>query len=224
MNARDAILSKIKGQVAGNSVETARRAAVANRLASAPKGVIPQRGQLDASGLIELFCDRAQAVQATTKHVDTYDEIPDAISDYLRQRNLPQSIRMGEDERLGSINWSDWPQVTTAVGPTAGDDPIGLSHANGGAAETGTLVLTSGSENPTTLNFLPENHIVVIKAQDIEGDYEAALGRIRETYGKGRMPRTVNLVTGPSRSADIQQKLLLGAHGPRALHIIVVNG
>ena len=72
--------------------------------------------------------------------------------------------------------------------------------------------------------FLPENHIVVVKSSDIEGDYETALGRIRDEHGKGNMPRTVNMITGPSRSGDIEQKILLGAHGPRSLHIIVVDG
>ena len=223
MNARDAILTKIKNQIAGNTDDTARRAAVANRMATAPKGVIPERGQLDAPARQALFCDRAEAVQATTCKVGSHADIPEAVSDFLRQRNLPQSIRMGEVGQLASIDWSASPQLTTATGPTAGDDATGLSHAIAGVAETGTLVLTSGAENPTTLNFLPENHIVVINASDIDGDYETALGRVREIHGKGRMPRAVNFITGPSRSADIQQKLLLGAHGPRALHIIVVD-
>jgi len=72
--------------------------------------------------------------------------------------------------------------------------------------------------------FLPDNHIVVIAAEDVAGDYETVFARIRDTYGKGEMPRTVNLITGPSRSADIEQTLLLGAHGPRRLHIVVVTG
>ena len=61
-------------------------------------------------------------------------------------------------------------------------------------------------------------------AKDIAGDYESVLARVRNTYGKGRMPRTVNFITGPSRSGDIEQTLLLGAHGPRRLHIVVVKG
>ena len=47
---------------------------------------------------------------------------------------------------------------------------------------------------------------------------------LRARYGKDKMPRTLNLITGPSRSADIEQTLILGAHGPRKLHIIVVEG
>ncbi|MFX8828968.1 LUD domain-containing protein, partial [Acinetobacter baumannii] len=77
-------------------------------------------------------------------------------------------------------------------------------------AESGTLVLTSGRDNPTTLNFLPEYHVVVVEASDIAGDYETIWNRVRAAYGKGTMPRTVNMVTGPSRSGDIEQTLLLG--------------
>ena len=83
---------------------------------------------------------------------------------------------------------------------------------------------TSGAENPTTLNFLPDTSIVVVKAADISGDYEAVWAKIRAKFGKGAMPRTVNYITGPSRSGDIEQKILLGAHGPRRLHIVVVDG
>jgi len=98
-----------------------------------------------------------------------------------------------------------------------------VSHAFGGVAETGTLVLTSGQDNPTSLNFLPDNHIVVIEAKDIAGDYESIWPRLREKFGDGLMPRAVNLITGPSRSADIEQTLILGAHGPRRLHVILVG-
>jgi len=97
-----------------------------------------------------------------------------------------------------------------------------LSKAFGAVAETGTLVLTSGADNPTTLNFLPENHIVVLDARDIAGDFEAVLRRLRAKFGPGVLPRVVNFITGPSRSADIEQTLILGAHGPRRLHVIVI--
>ena len=84
--------------------------------------------------------------------------------------------------------------------------------------------MVSGKDNPTTINFLPEHHIVVVDAADIDGDLEAVLAKIRKSYGKGKMPRTLNLISGPSRSGDVEQKIILGAHGPRALHIIVVGG
>ena len=84
--------------------------------------------------------------------------------------------------------------------------------------------MTSGADNPTTLNFLPETAIVVLDAADIAGDYETVWDRLLPPGGEGLLPQTVNLITGPSRSADIEQTLLLGAHGPRSLHIVVVGG
>ena len=222
MSGREAILGAVRRQVAKGD-DVARRAAVANRLANAPRGIIPARGQVPARERLELFCQRAEAVQTTVDRVGSYDEVAPAVADYLRNRNLPQTVRLGNDERLATVDWSKTPNLTRDVGPSDGSDPVGLSHATAGVAETGTLVLTSGSENPTTVNFLPENHIVVIDAADIAGDYETALDAIRQASGKGRMPRTVNMVTGPSRSGDIEQTILLGAHGPRSLHIVVVD-
>jgi L-lactate dehydrogenase complex protein LldG len=98
-----------------------------------------------------------------------------------------------------------------------------VSHAFAAVAETGTLAMTSGADNPTSLNFLPDNHVVVVEASDVAGDYETVWRRLREKFGDGVMPRAVNLITGPSRSADIEQTLILGAHGPRRLHVIVVG-
>ena len=81
-----------------------------------------------------------------------------------------------------------------------------------------------GRTIPTTLNFLPDNHIVVVDAKDVAGDYETLWQRAaRDATAPARMPRTVNLITGPSRSADIEQTLILGAHGPRRLHVLVVG-
>ncbi len=114
--------------------------------------------------------------------------------------------------------------VEVSKGPSAGGDLNALSHAFAAIAETGTLALVSGAENPTTLNFLPDNHIVVVSAGDLAGSTEEAIDKLRVRYGKDGMPRTLNLITGPSRSADIEQTLILGAHGPRKLHVIIVEG
>ena len=145
-----------------------------------------------------------------------------AVADYLRALNLPAALRMGEDLRLVGLPWRET-AIEVSRGASDGKDPVGLSHALAGVAETGTVVLTSGRDNPTTLAFLPATHIVVVRAADIAGDYETAWGHVRTMFGKGGMPRTVNWITGPSRSADIEQTLLLGAHGPQRLHLIVVG-
>ena len=85
------------------------------------------------------------------------------------------------------------------------------------------MFLVSGPENPTTLNFLPEAHTVLIEASDIVGSYEEAWDRLRAIYGKGALPRTVNLISGPSRTADIEQTIVRGAHGPRRLLVLILG-
>jgi len=110
----------------------------------------------------------------------------------------------------------------TSVGGTDGSHPISVTGAFAAVAETGTIALTSGAPSPTLLNFLPETHIVVVDAKDLSGTYEELWTRLKAQYGE-TMPRTLNLVTGPSRSGDIEQTILMGAHGPKRLHIIVVD-
>jgi L-lactate dehydrogenase complex protein LldG len=148
-------------------------------------------------------------------------EAPAEITRYLRDLNLPATLRMGDDPRLRAMDWSQT-AIAISHGATEGDDLNAVSHAFGAIAETGTLALTSGPDNPTTLNFLADNHIVILDQKDIAADMESVLARLRAAYGKALMPRVVNFITGPSRSGDIEQKLLLGAHGPRRLHVVVV--
>ncbi len=223
MSGREAILRKVRGALAA-AEDADRRSAVEERLARPPKGVVPRRGQLQPRERIALFCSEAERVHATVRRVKSPDGVPSAIAAYLRSKNLPASVRMGADPRLAGLAWDKQRSLTVRSGPSDGDDLVGVSHAFAAVAETGTVVLHSGGDNPTTINFLPEHHIVVVDAADIGGDLETALDRIRKKFGAGQMPRTVNMITGPSRSGDIEQKLLLGAHGPRALHLIVVGG
>ena len=221
--AREAVLAKLRTSLGVDADDSARREKVARRLSGHPRGIVPKRGQLEPAARTNLFVAMAEAVQTTVARVGSIDEVPEAVADYLRQRNLPQTIRRGDDARLAGLPWQRTPALEVTAGRSDGDDPAGLSHAFAGVAESGTAVLVSGADNPTTLNFLPDYHIVVVEARDIAGDMESVWDRLREAYGEGGMPRTVNMVTGPSRSADIEQTLLLGAHGPRALHLIVVE-
>ena len=84
-------------------------------------------------------------------------------------------------------------------------------------------MLTSGPDTPTTLNLMPDTHIVVMRADQIVGPYEDAWDRLRARQGDKALPRTVNFITGPSRTGDIEQRIELGAHGPRRLHIVLVE-
>lgn len=223
MSGRDAIFAKLRKSLEVPTDDAARQEVVRQRLDTTPQGLIPKRGQLPDPERVDLFCKMAESVQSTVERVADAAAVPEAVAATLRERNLPASIRMGDDKRLRTMPWAQAPSLEVHSGRSYGDDAATLSHAIAGIAETGTLVLQSGQDNPTTLNFLPETHIVVISATDITGDMESIWGEIRTQHGKGLMPRVVNMVTGPSRSADIEQKLILGAHGPKSLHIIITE-
>lgn len=223
MSARDAILGKVRRAMGADEKDAVRLQAVEKRLTKPLPGIVPARGQADGAGRTRIFCTEAEAVHATVTRVKGADAVPAAVAAYLRAKNLPADFRMGADRRLKAMPWERQKALTIRSGASDGDDLTGVSHAYAGIAETGTVVLHSGPDNPTSINFLPEHHIVVVDAKDIVGDLEAALARVRRKFGRGEMPRTLNMITGPSRSGDIEQKLLLGAHGPRSLHLIVVG-
>jgi L-lactate dehydrogenase complex protein LldG len=222
MSARDEILANIRASLGVTGGEAPRRQAIQERLSRAPVGIVPARGQGDDAARAATFKAEAARAQASVVEVDRAADVPAEIARYLREANLPAALRMGEDSRLGVMPWAET-ALEVAHGPSDGHDHVGVSAAFAGIAESGTLALCSGPDNPTTINFLPDNHIAVVFAHDIVGDYESVWRKLRERYGKAVMPRTLNLITGPSRSADIEQTLLLGAHGPRRLHIIMVK-
>lgn len=224
MNARDGILGRIRRTRASGPDDSARRAAVLQRLSAHAPGPVPARGQVEGEARIALFVAKAEAVSASVVRVASAAEVPGAVAAYLRSKNLPQAIRRGADARLAALPFAEAePTLAVTIGASDGHDLAGLSHARCGVAETGTVLLASGPDNPTTLNFLPEHHLVVVRASDVVGDFEAMWAGVRAAYGDGVMPRALNLITGPSRSGDIEQTILLGAHGPRSLHLIVVD-
>jgi L-lactate dehydrogenase complex protein LldG len=222
MSARDEIFSNIRRSLGVKGSDTIRQQIVSDRLERAPRGVVPARGQVSGEERLALFKTQAESALATVTEVASAAEVPQSIALFLRNHNLPATLRMGDDPRLKAMPWSET-TLDISHGVSEGGDLNAVSHAFGGVAETGTIVMVSGAENPSTLNFLPDNHIVVVSAKDIAGDYESVWSRVRFAFGKSTMPRTVNLITGPSRSGDIEQTMLLGAHGPRRLHVVVVR-
>lgn len=223
MTTRDHMLAQIRRSLSVTGDEPSRRSAVAERLERHPRNLVPKRGEGDRAHRVRLFMELATAVNATIEELENPAEIPAAVQNYLLSRNLPQQLRHGADPLFDRLPWTESaPSLERCKGPADMSDEISLSHAFAGVAETGTLVMTSGLNNPTTLNFLPENHIVVLFADDIAGSYEDVWDRLRRINGSN-LPRTVNMITGPSRTGDIEQTIELGAHGPRRLHIMIVD-
>jgi len=219
-DSRDVFLARIRHSLGGDGRDTA---AAERRLADRPRGPVPARGQLAAPARLDLFQAMAEEASATVVRLAAASDIPAEIARYLAQENLPAEIRLAPDPRLAALPWSDRPLLTVTSGISDGNDAVSLTSALAGVAETGTLALVSGPDTPTTLNLLPDTHIVVLSTGGIVGTYEEVWTRLRARYGDGVMPRTLNFITGPSRSADIEQKLQMGAHGPRRLHILLVD-
>ena len=218
--AKSQILSGIRRALGRGPLDGDARAAVEARLRDHPRGTIPARSDLPPPERLALFVEMAEKVAATVARVPGLADVPDAVADYLAGQNLPAVIKASPDPALQAVPWSRRPLLSVEYGRAEDSDPASVTGAIAGVAETGTLVLISGAQSPSTLNFLPDTHIVVLRAAQVVGAYEEAWDLLRQA---GAMPRTVNWITGPSRTGDIEQQIQLGAHGPRRLHIVLVD-
>jgi L-lactate dehydrogenase complex protein LldG len=219
---REQIFARIRSRVAKGD-EAARRRAVEERLRAHRPNIIPARGQGDEAHRIRVFTNMMVAVGGTVEVLDHMDDVPAAVAAYLRSLNLPASIRRGAEETLAKLPWHRAGALKVEEGRADPADTASLTLAFAGVAESGTIVMLSGPDNPTTLNFLPEAHVVVLPASRLRASYEEAWVRLREMLGEGVMPRTVNMISGPSRTADIEQTIVRPAHGPKEMHVIIVR-
>ena len=100
-------------------------------------------------------------------------------------------------------------------------DLLGITGCYCAIAQTGTLVFVTGADSPSATFLLPETHVAIVRVDQIVPGMEDAFARIRAAARA--WPRAINLVSGPSRTGDIEQTIVLGAHGPRRLHIVLVG-
>ncbi len=218
-DARSVVLGRIRQSLGRQALTTDVARALVERLDAPTPNLVPARAQLAPARQVDLFVAMAEEAAATVTRVASPAAVAAAIAAYLKRENLPHRLVMAPDPALDAMGWEGEPLLEIKRGAATAGDEVGVSGALCGIAETGTLMLRSGPESPTTINFLPETHIVVLPAAAVRGGYEEGWVELRA----GAMPRTVNFITGPSRSADIEQTLQLGAHGPRRLHIILVE-
>ncbi|MFB4204939.1 Lactate utilization protein C [wastewater metagenome] len=163
---------------------------------------------------------RLEAAAATSERIASPADIPAAVARVLLDAGAPGGpVQLGADPLLAGL---EWPQEVAVADGIDGvhTAPASVTVAVAGIAETGTLVLRSGPDNPTSLNFLPEHHVVVLRAGDVVDYMETAWARL---HADGDLPRTVNFITGPSRTGDVEQTIELGAHGPRRLHVLLLE-
>jgi len=215
--AREQILSAVRKSLGRGPPDGGARDLLDGRLKNRPRSLIP--AQEGGRSTADRFCERVEAVAGTVARVDSLADVPGAVADYLAGLNLSARLRHGGDPLLAAVDWSARPAQQVETGASDGDDLVGLSAGFAGIAETGTVMMLSGKDNPTTLNFLPATEIIVLTESRLVDAPEDAWDRLRAA---GPMPRAVNLVAGPSRTGDIEQTIYLGAHGPLNLHIVLV--
>lgn len=116
-----------------------------------------------------------------------------------------------------------WARAGVEVAPPNSDGVlVGVTGVNAALAATGSLVLVSGAGRPRTASLLPDRHIALVPESRLLPDLEAWLARQRgDQLADFRAHSNTVIVTGPSKTADIAQELILGAHGPREVHIVL---
>ena len=223
-NSRDRILNSIRRELGRQELSSAEKSNLEARIKGRKANIIPARSSGTHEEIIDLFKKMAKEAHATVVNVISNRDVPNAVAEYLAQNNLPSDIVMSSDKNMNVYPWESIPLLNISRRKPENLDKVSVTGADMGFAETGTLMLTSSSDRPSTLNFLPDHHIVVIESSKIRGAYEEGWDHLRtdKTF-EGVMPRTVNLITGPSRTGDVEQTMQLGAHGPRQLHIILVG-
>lgn len=214
--ARDDILGRVRGAL-GHDPATlaARRQALLASLASPNIGPRPQ----PVGDLVQRFAERSRSMSSTIDTLATRNEVPAAVARYLADSGLGKAAVCWSS--LAELDWAG-AGLDVAARAANGQDLVGITGVFCAIAETGTLMLLSGPETAATTSLLPETHIAVVPAARIVPDMEAAFALLRAEHGS--LPRAVNFVSGPSRTGDIEQTIVLGAHGPYRVHLLIVSG
>jgi L-lactate dehydrogenase complex protein LldG len=195
------------------------RSALKARSASPrPSHLVPQRARLQAPELRALFVAQAEGAGAKVQSVADDAALAEALRALAAAHGGVPVVAPASP--LANLPWG---ASAPALRPVESGDALAVSTAVAGLAETGSLALASGPENPVLSAFLPEHHAVVLPASALLGPSEDLWAFLREQAGaKGLVfPRTLHWITGPSRSGDIEMTMLFGAHGPLSLTIFI---
>jgi len=222
MSTNNSLLVKLSQRLNGQSTAESRLAAVTNRLESHPGNTIPQRGLVGHDQLVDLFEKMLMSVQGTVARVAKPDAVPLAIQEYLALHALGDSVFIDDELSEMDIDWTLAPALKYLQWREYSSMSVGVTTCFGAVAETGSLVVCSSSTHAITMNFLSETNIVILEASGIVGVYEEIWSALRARKGHF-MPRDLTLISSPSCTGDIELVLEYGAHGPKRLHVIIVE-
>lgn len=214
MSARDRILERIRSARGANAADRVKEQQLAeDRIRDHP---LSARPTLEWD-VVERFKSQCLRMSSTVDELMSIGEVPAAVARYLDSKQLSRKAVCWPE--IAQLEWSNV-GVTIEARPARGDDLTGITGAYLGIAETGTLMFLSGPMTYPTTSLLPETHIAVISKSRIVPAMEEAWALTRREQGE--LPRAVNFVSGPSRTADIEGQLQIGAHGPFRVHVILV--
>ena len=216
MNSREDILNRVRSRL-GRTDDNAKPAGaeIAAWLARHPEGPRPAV----PGDLATLFCEKSRKMASTIDTVPGMADVPAAVARYLASLQLaPTAVCWPQ---LADLPWAA-AGLTVAPRGAVDSDLVGITGSFCAIAETGTLMLLSGPDTPATASLLPETHIAIVRASRIVAGMEEAWNLVRAE--RGELPRAVNFISGPSRTGDIEQTIVLGAHGPYRVHIVLVSG
>ncbi len=220
--ARDDVMARVRKALGKVGRDEPGLASAEAYLAQRAQGPRPAQ----AGDLVERFMRRARDMESTVERIADRNEIPAQVARYLREAQL--SLASSGQKANEGVCWPelaalDWigAGLKIEARPAIGSDRLGITGVFCAIAETGTMVILSGAETPTATMLLPETHVAVVRADRIVAGMEDAFALIRRE--RGELPRAVNLISGPSRTGDIEQTIVLGAHGPYRVHILVVS-
>jgi len=221
--ARAAIFNRIRAAQRRPATATAEElAAVEDYLARHPQGPRPA-----IEGDLRLrFRAMAERMSSTVEEVAHLADAPAAVARYLDAQSLPRQAVIWP--MLAALDWAS-AGVSVEMRPprrdeSQGADLVGVTGCFCAFAETGTLVLVSGPQAHASTHLLPETHVALVPASRIVRGMEDGFALLRAERGGGEMmPRTLNMVSGPSRTGDIELTIVLGAHGPYRVHIVLAT-
>ena len=219
--AREAILARVR-KALGRRDDGAQREQASRYVAARSRGPQPAL----QGDVVERFIERASHMESTVERIASRADIPAAVARYLDALVLPDAIAVQKSH--AGVCWPeladlDWQRAGLAIEarPTQGHDRLGITGCLCAVAETGTLVFVPAPDMPTATALLPDTHVVVVRGGDVVATMEDAFSRVRAA--KAQMPRAVNFISGPSRTGDIEQTIVLGAHGPYRVHVLLLT-
>jgi len=220
--SRDAVLERVRRALGRTDSRAQARADAEAYIAAHRQGPRPAM----PADLVTRFAQRASDMASTVERLPSMAAVPGAVARYLDALVLPPALAAQKSHtgvcwpELASLDWAG-AGLAIEARPTAGDDRLGITGCFCAIAETGTLMFLSGAETPTATTLLPDTHVAVVRAGRIVSGMEEAFALVRAE--RGAMPRAVNMISGPSRTGDIEQTIVLGAHGPYRVHILLVD-